>query len=135
MTNEQNKPDYISMNAEYSSTKAAEIISNLKHFMKDTSGELGINWGAFVILATLASPGISYLSSTEIIHTTGMDRCWVYRNIRSLSRRGLIDFVEHQGPRNQVRALYSINGKGSFYLTRALLPNGIRMIKAFEGRS
>lgn len=116
-------------------SKAAEIISHFQLFMRQAPGELGMNWSAFVVLATLASADAGYLSAAEIIERTGMNRGWAYRSIRVLSLKGLVDSVEQRGPRNQVRVLYTVNGKGSFYLTNALSPNGISMIKAFEGQN
>lgn len=124
----------MSIDGDYSSANAADTITHLQRFMKDAPGELGMSWTAFTILAAIASSGISYLSPKEIIEKTGMNRCWAYRNIRLLLRKRLIDSVEQRGPRNQVRTLYAVNGKGSFYLTQALRPNGLSMIKALEGR-
>lgn len=115
-------------------SKAFEMISHFMLFMRDAPGEIGMNWSAFVVLATLASADAGYLSAAEIIERTGMNRGWAYRSIRLVSRKGLVDSVEQRGPRNQVRALYTVNGKGSFYLKQALMPNGIRTVRAFETR-
>ena len=49
-----------------------------------------------------------------------------------LSRKGLVDSNKQPGSRHQIQALYSINGKGRFYLMQAVIKNGIDMIKAFE---
>jgi DNA-binding PadR family transcriptional regulator len=114
---------------DHSCVKAAETITLLQRFMKDAPRELGLSWAAFVILGALASPGVAYLSSTEIIQSTGLNRGWGYQNIRMLLRKGLVDSVEQRGPCNHVRTLYALNGKGAFYLTQALRPNGVSMIK------
>jgi hypothetical protein len=125
--------ELMSTGRDYSSAKAAETVTNLQRFMKEAPQEIGINWAAFVILAALASPDVLYLTSTEIIQKTGLNRGWAYRNIRILVLKGLIDSVKQIGSSgNQARALYSINGKGNFYLTQAVSPNGIGIIKALE---
>jgi hypothetical protein len=123
------------METQHLCTSAAVIINNLQHFLTEASTQLGLNWASLVILATLASPQISYLSCREIIQTTGLDRCWVYRKLRILTQRGLIDSVQQRISPNQKRALYAVNGKGRFYLTQALTANGVRTIKAYEARS
>lgn len=123
----------MNMESEYSCAKAGETINNIHHFMKGASRELGINWGQIVILANLASPDLAYVSTPDLIRKTGMDRCWVYRNIRKLLFQGLIDSIKHPASLGrQGRALYTINGKGAFYLTQALMPNGISLIKALD---
>lgn len=124
----------MSMDADHSSAKAADTITSLQHFLKNAPRELGMDRAAFVVLATLASADVAYLSAAELIERTGMNRGWVYRHIRILMQKGLIDSVEQRGSRNQVRALYTVNGKGSFYLGQALKSNGIMVIKAFERR-
>jgi DNA-binding MarR family transcriptional regulator len=117
---------------DHSSIKAAETITLLQHFMKDAPREFGLNWSAFVVLATLASADVAYLSSAELIERTGMNRGWAYRNIRLLLHKGLITSVKQRGTRNQVRALYSVNGRALFWLQQSFKPNGIALIKAFE---
>lgn len=123
----------MSVQPDHSSTKAAETVINLQRFMKDSSREFGLNWAAFVILATLASPDVPYLSSSELIQRTGLNRCWGYKTIRMLLQKGLIAFVEQRGHGNRVRKLYAGTGKGKFFLAQTLKPNGIRLVKAFEG--
>lgn len=124
----------MSIGADYPREKTAEAVISLEHFMKRAPRELGLNSAALVILATLALPGVAYLSATEIIEKTAGNRCWVYHSLRMLLAKGLVDSLkQHRTSRNQVRTLYSINGKGIFYLTQALRPDGITKIKAFEG--
>lgn len=124
----------MSIEAGHSSAKVAETIITLQYFMKNAPRELGMSWAALVILATLRSNDVAFLSTAEIIERTGLNRGWVYRNIRILSRRGLVDSVEQRRRRNLAQKLYTVNGKGTFYLTQALRPNGVSMIKAFEGQ-
>lgn len=124
----------MNIEADHSSAKAGETIITLQYFMKNAPRELGLGWSALVILATLASDDTGYLSAAEIIKRTAMNRGWAYGNIRLLLHKGLIDSVKQPGPRNRAMALYSINGKGTFYLTQALRPNGVALIKAFESR-
>jgi hypothetical protein len=110
-----------------------EIVKNIEHFRKSGQHELGLNWSQVVILSHLADDNVTFLSTSEIITATEMDRCWVYRNLKQLRSKHLVDCAaQARCASHKARVIYSINGKGTFYLTQLFVPNGVNTIKAFE---